>query len=329
MQKHSYLRWAVVAWFLIPAGCLDGGTVPTGRGPESAKNETVTGPGIEVPSQSGRAGFLPLEVGNLWTYERTFDFVVVDDDGNVIQTGSSREDVLHEIIGTEERFGREYVLNQQTFVRDGGEDLHWWDRYRQDRSGLYRANIGLGEPPASRAAAEGRSNAMRTFLLMPKALPQMRATDLDPNTQRAYEAAWGRLLEKRRIVEEMLRGALRSGPPGGALSGESTRLRYPMQPGRTWVNRADPFLVESEVEAMEVLALPAGRIAGWRVRLENSALGPNDSVLFWYSRSGLLGDYIHVESVATDIGGNPIGTVISDETMYLQSLQLVRPGQRP
>jgi hypothetical protein len=327
MKKRVYLRCTVIAAFLILAGCLDNDTVPIGPALES--EETVTGPGMirEVPGESRGAGFLPLDNGNMWTYERTFDFVVIDDDGNVIETGAGTEDVVHEIIGTEERFGREYVLNQQTFVRDGGEDLHWWDRYRQDRSGLYRANIGLGEPPASRATAEGRSNAMRTFLVMPKALSQMRAAGLEPNTLRAYEAAWDRLLKKRQIVEEMLRGASPAGPPGGELFGESTTLRYPLHPGHTWVNRTDPFLVESEVEAMEVVDLPAGRFAGWRVRLENSLLDPDDSVLFWYSRSGLLGEYIHVQSVATDLGGNPIGTIISDETMYLQSLQLVRPGQ--
>jgi hypothetical protein len=291
---------------------------------DSEKNLTIDEPKVTRASES-RRGFLPLEIGNVWTYDRTFDYVVIDDDGNVIETGSLAQDVMHEIIGSEERFGREYVLNQQTFVRDVGEDLYWWDRYRQDRAGFYRADIGLGEPPAS-PTAEERATAMRTFLLMPKALPRMRAAGLEPSTLRAYEAAWARLLEKRQIAGEMLHGAPLAGPPGGQFPEETTRLSYPLHPGQRWVLRTSPFLVESEVEAMEVLDLPAGRFAAWRVRLENAVLGPSDSVLFWYGRSGLLGESIHVESVATDLFGNPIGTIISDETMYLRSLQLIQPG---
>lgn len=326
MCKHSHAYFVAVVAVVIAAGCLDTGTVPTPSG--TAQNVTTTGI-TDVPTPNGAAGFLPLEVGNEWAYQRTFDYVVIDENDNVIDQQSLTEDVLYDIIGTEERFGREYVLNQQTYVRESGDDLYWWDRYRQDRSGLYRADIALGEPPASPAIAREPSSALRVFLLMPKTLPRISEAGLDPNTMRAYQAAWSRLVEKRRMIETMLRGISPAGPPGGALSQETTTLRYPLRPGQKWEVRTDPFLVASQVEAAQVLDLPAGRFPGWRVRLDNSVLGPNDSVRFWYGHSGLLGERIHVESLATDLGGNVIGTMIADETLYLTSLDLVGPGHQP
>ena len=326
LSSTYYLTF--VMSLLVAAGCLDATTEPGGAGAVQDQTPAVAEGIGEVPPHQGRAGFIPLDVGNVWEYERVVDYVVTDDDGNVIDAQALAEDVIHEIIGTEERFGREYALNQQTFVREGGDDLHWWDRYRQDKSGLYRADIGLGEPPASPVVA-GSVNARRVFHILPKELPSITLASSDPNVRRAYEAAWRRLVAKRRMIEEMLQGVTLAGPPGGPLPQETTTLRYPLRPGQEWAIRTSPFAVECAVEAREVLELPAGRMPGWRVRLENELFGPNDSVLFWYGRRGLLGELIHIEAIATDMTGRPIGTIVADETLSLQSLQLVRPGHHP
>jgi hypothetical protein len=305
-----------IATVLLLGGCRGGDASFTA--PETDANATLTRDAV-LPV--GGQGFLPLDVGNVWHYDRTFESIMRDNDGNVIDMQSLEENVVHEIVGVEQRFGRTYILNEQRFVREGG-DLLWWNRYRQNRSGLYSADIGLGEPPASGLAAANRRQPTQSQLLMPQTLP-MHSLVMAPEQLQAWGVAWQRLVEKRMAI-----ATAQLGPPGGALSDEITLLRYPFRPGRRWQNRVTPFLVESEVEGHDVLELPAGRFSAWRVRLTNEALDENDSVLFWYGRSGLLAETIHIESVATDLGGNVLGTVVSDETMLLADLQLVGRGRR-
>lgn len=308
-----------IAAVLILGGCRTGDT--TVSGPETDANATLT-PDAATPG--GGQGFFPLAIGNVWDYDRTFDYVMFDNDGNIADMQSLNEEVIYEIIGVEQRFGREYVLNQQRYVRETG-DLLWWNRYRQDRSGLYAADIGLGEPPAFSLVAAARMQPAQNTLLMPQIMP-MRSMAMAPDQLQAWEAAWQRLVEKRMAIAAAL-GAAQFGPPGGALSNELTVLRYPLHPGRHWLNRNTLFVVESEVEGNDVLDLPAGRFPAWRVRLTNEAFGDNDSALFWYSRSGILKESVHIESIATDLAGNVLGTFVSDELLLLVDLDLEGNGR--
>jgi hypothetical protein len=107
---------------------------------------------------------------------------------------------------------------------------------------------------------------------------------------------------------------------------ELTRLSYPLRPGQEWTVRDEPFF-GSEVEAHDVLDLPPGKMSCFRIKMTNFAMGPDDEVFVWYGRDGFLGMSIHVEGEVIDIGGNPIGVLVFDQNMFLESLDLVRPGR--
>ena len=62
-----------------------------------------------------------------------------------------------EIIGVEERFGREYIVEEcRIYDSELTDTLVTWVRFRQDRTGLYEAMIPIIEPPMYRSAARGR-----------------------------------------------------------------------------------------------------------------------------------------------------------------------------
>ncbi len=128
----------------------------------------------------------------------------------------------------------------------------------------------------------------------------------------------------RPLVAE--RGSALGSPPGGPLSEEITRLRYPLRPGASWTVREDPFF-GSTVEAMEVVKLPPGRFPAARIRMKSEFYGPNDRVRLWFGRSGELGHQYHLEASATDYMGNVIGTILFDETEMLTDIDLVGPGR--
>jgi hypothetical protein len=274
-------------------------------------------------------GFFPLDTGNEWMYAG--DFLVVIDGDTASVTGSSEK---HTIIGTEERFGREYVLERQVRTDEDGDTLTvYWVRYRQDKAGLYEADIALTEPPFVRglrvSAAAWNTGARSEYLA--RAWRRAAAT-MGADRRRAYTEGWECITRRLGLINSVIgREAIdrpaSQGRPGGVLPDEITRLGYPLHPGREWVVRDDGFLVTGVVDSHDVLDLAPGRMNGWKVMFLNANLGPNDIVEFWYGRAGFLGLNVHVEQEIVDPGGNPLGTLVAEEQLYLEDLDLAGGGR--
>ena len=269
-----------------------------------------------LPGGAGTALFYPLDLGNHWDYQHTFAFQVVPtgtppEPPTVIQTTINAD-----LSGTEERFGREYVVQVETHHQDSG-DLQLRFLYRQDRGGLYNADA------VSMAAADLEARKGDAQLVLARVLGNV------PHAETS-SAALHRLLEKQAALRKVALGgraslALQAGNSGpGPLEGEIALLRYPLSSSKTWHAREDPLVVYT-VEGKEVLGLPAGSFNGWRIRIEwPGVFGPNDRVHVWYGRDGFLRLEAHLEGVAIDENGNPIGTVVGDESQLLSGLSLVR-----
>jgi len=277
----------------------------------------------------GAHGFFPLSIGNQWLYFGQASIAIEGD--SLLYAAAYRE--LHELIRTEELFGRSYIVERQTQFSSlypeppqGSESI--WIRYRQDKSGLYEADVFVSQPPDYMALppgtlAIGTTDRTRARHSLERGMAILnRSADAG-----AYGRALARLERKIAIVNAAARrNPGRSphgiGPPGGVLPDELTRLKYPLHPGQSWTIRDEP-LFTSTVEAREVLDLPAGRFVGSRIRIRSDFFDAQDTVLFWFGCDGLLGMRAHLEGVATDEWGTPIGKLIGEEHMTLESLEPV------
>jgi hypothetical protein len=269
--------------------------------------------------------FFPLTIGNRWTYAG--EFTVATEDGLPFVTETRQ---VRSIVGTEECFGRQYVLEKEFNIDEDGDTLlPYRYRYRQDGGGLYLADIEASEPPLDRLArsayvGRGRDDGSEWMAAVwDRIALTIRAEDKD-----AYNGAWEGLCLKLRSIETATGwnpgfAALSTGPPGGVLPEEITLLKYPLHPSQQWVIRDDPFYVGAAVRSREVLDLPPGRIGGYKIRVDNSLFGPNDWAYVWYGRRGFLGSEIHVESDILDQSGNPMGTMVADDRLYLETLTLI------
>jgi hypothetical protein len=274
-------------------------------------------------------GFYPLDVGNTWTYAGEFTISV---DGGPPTISSTTE--VYSIIGTEERFGREYALEKRLGVDEDGDTLSpFWFRHRQDRAGLYTADIAGNEPPldthrgASYLSAAVDSRAAREDRIF-----QEITRAAHPGRREAYRRAWEDLCTRLGAIQAAMGGAagpasMLQGPPGGVFPEEITRLEYPLHPSKHWTIRDDPFFVFGTVEAHEVLDLPPGKLNGYRIRIESDIYGPNDLVHIWYGRDGYLGLSAHLEVEIRDPMGNPMGLMVVDEQTFLESVDLVGKGK--
>jgi hypothetical protein len=118
-----------------------------------------------------------------------------------------------------------------------------------------------------------------------------------------------------------------TGRPGGPYEEETVRLEYPLHSGAEYFVRTEPFKVLAVVEGLEVLDLPAGRFNGYRVRLLNDRLDPEDEVVVWRGRCGELGFFIYVETLAMDVETGEVVRIITEETSWLSGLALNEPGR--
>jgi hypothetical protein len=273
----------------------------------------AVGMGAADPSSAGL--FYPLDIGNHWSFARTITTQTIPNEGQPGDpyVGESTMDV--DLVGTAERFGREYVVQRETY-HVLSQDFSIDFLYRQDRGGLYNADPGPGATAFVRDAGVERV-----------------VERLTPSTSRmaerlAYQQALRRVWEMRERIEH---GALVGRMPVGSavedrpgpLTGEIALLRYPLHPGSTWNVREDPLVVYL-VEANERVALPAGDFSAYRIRIDwPDVFGPNDRALVWYGRDGLLKLQVHVEGQAVDADGNVYGKVVSDELQELTALSLV------
>lgn len=272
----------------------------------------------EARAHGNQAGvFFPLEIGNHWSYS-----------GEASVTSGSLPPYVAQIIeertlvGTENLFGRQYILEEWRRTSDSGSGADtstFWLRYRQDRAGLYEADVAVTHPPSGmrRAATASGSDALTRHVcaFAPEA------------SREAYREACDRLLARAEVLHlgfspEAPERLAPAGPPGGVLPDELTRLRYPIRPGQEWTIREYPWF-GGVVEAHEVLDLAPARMPGYRIGITNELTGPNDMVFVWYGRDGFLGQSVHLETEILDINGNPIGTLAFDEHLFLDGLDLV------
>ncbi|HEU4366004.1 MAG TPA: hypothetical protein VFT13_11135 [Candidatus Krumholzibacteria bacterium] len=276
-----------------------------------------------VPGARG-GGLVPLGSGYRWTYQGG---VVFQEPGEPFQIPRVE---THTIIGTESRSGRDYWLLEQVIeehVFGGDREIVNWSRLRQDRTGLFVADVSVIEPPAGLSvAAEPCADALA------EAAWERMAGSLRDSERAAYRRAWEELAARRDALRSLVRLAASTvaatglgRDPGGVAAGELTRLSYPLHPGAEWVIREEP-LFRCRVEAVDVLALPIGRVPAYRTRIEGVFFDADDDVFFWYGHVGFVGQSVHTETVATDPDGNPIGTLIADDTLFLTSVTLGTPG---
>ena len=249
--------------------------------------------------------FYPLDLGNHWRFHRVFTL------GSGASAVVRRSSIDHDLVCVETIEGREYVIDRLTQVdstESGNNTYLQWVRNRQDPTGLYEADIGIGEVPACAGTPEP-TNPLADDMAIVETWRSGMAISMDAGSiDRAAEEMTRRL----RLVRELL-----SGRPTGGAGNEITRLRYPMTVGRTWTVREDPFF-SSTVEALEQLDIPDGKLPAYRVRTDSAFLGPNDRVLAWYSRSGMVGIFVHIEI--------PVGTgiLLAEDVITLEGITIDR-----
>lgn len=284
-----------------------------------------------VGGHGGRHGFFPLAIGNEWLYSGERTMYVEGDSFAAVEPFDERRT----LIGTEELFGRNYVVEQRkqwnpAYPPDPWNEISYRVFYRQDKAGLYEADVPGKQPSDSAMRLAGSTSERAKGDGEWRALGERLRAAVRPADSPAFERALTRLERKVDLMHAVVRKHARSwphrvGPPGGVLPDELTRLKYPLHPGQTWTIRDVPRFT-STVEAREMLDLPAGRFGSWRVRIDIDGLGPSDYVLIWYGRDGFLKLRVHAETEETTYEF-PYGsgrTQVFEECMSLESLETVR-----
>ncbi len=289
-----------------------------------SQQEAILNIGVSQNNQQ-QGEYYPLAIGNSWAYTGESSISMEGSESYCISINEKRT-----IVGKEELFDREYILEKQEIAQSGRDEIiTYWIRYRQDRAGLYEADVAASDPPGEdryiiRLSDDNLDlNCDRWTVLWQNFANGLNIIDND-----AIERA--RILHFNKIsaINELLgrkanSALLSSGPPGGILPDEIQRLRYPLRPRQEWIIRDIP-LFYSFVESHEVLNLPAGRMSGFKIRIYNELLDDDDIVCLWYGRRGFLGMYVHLETEMYDSEGNSYGAIISDEDLFLDSYNLVK-----
>ena len=320
----------------------DGSAVPPGAGvaPDAQALIQDAPTGALAPALAPGLAFYPLEIGNRWHYARRFAYRIFDGTDPDPAPVVVRSTVERELTCEEELLGRTYVIETYVIRLEGGGVFPGNIAFRQDRSGLYETD-GPPPPCAPSQVASAMAPGAERMPAMPAAGVPADAREsawtalertLPLGAERAaYRAAWERLRVRSEWIERALgrspgeaaEGLMRR---GGPQPGEITRLRYPLHPGARWVIRPSP-LFAGLVERLDVLQLPVGRKLGFRIRITSDLFGPNDRVHVWYGPSGYLRLEAHLESEATDINGNPLGLMVSEQSEVLDGIRIA--GHRP
>lgn len=296
-------------WLLVLAGCVQLMAPNRSLQQRSLQQRSTGG---SSPFAQSSSLFHPLDIGNHWEYQNDFTFRLTPIGGPPGDPSVNHSVLDVDLTGTEERFGREYVVQRES--DDQGYEASFL--YRQDKTGLYNA-----DPVTAQAARVTRAVDPAAFVA--RSLPNASEKVLA-----AYRAAMTRVMEKQSAIRlAALHGRLapssNAQAAAGPLAGEIAVLRYPLSPSKSWHVREDPLFVKT-VETQESLALPAGSFNGWRIRIDSELFGPNDRVHVWHGRDGLLQLEAHVEGVVTDENGNVLGTIVSDQVQRLSDLSLVK-----
>jgi hypothetical protein len=296
--------------------------------PNAPGSAALTAPDVDLepaarPGSTSGSGWYPLTLGSLWNYDHRFSVQVTPTGGVPGTEFVDQSQVIHDLIVTEDLFGRTYVVELQRTEVEGQTPVLEFVRYRQDRAGLYEADVPMNDPPGNASGVVERESARGA-----RAWTKLATTISGGSQLAAYRNAYEQIAARRAVVNALVSGSLETyARPGGGgvLPGETQRLKYSLKPGAAWTLRADP-LITSVCEAREELTLPAGTKRGYRVRLQSAFFGPQDRIYFWYSTEGLLQFSGHFEGEATDEQGNVIGTVVGEDRKVLTSVKLGTQG---
>ena len=259
-------------------------------------------------SGRGPTGHYPLQSGNRWSYQARVVFTRILEEGGPQPPEVVVRHEVKEIVGHQEDQGRCYVVQRSTLTEDPGEDpLVGTLLLRQDASGLYEADL----PVVGGVAAA-------TLQLRPDVRPDA--------AERARQVQRERMELARRLGAGL--GIAAEGRPGGVLDGEIQRLAYPLHPGREWTVREEP-LFHSWVDGREILDLPSGRTAAWRVGIRSPLFGENDRYFFFYGQDGYVGLRGHAETELVKEDGEPIGILILEDQEWLESVEIHRDAPTP
>jgi len=229
-------------------------------------------------------GFYPLEIGNQWHYNRRYERQIIINNQPPPEPDTASAVSNVELTGVENIDGMDYVVQEERTTSGSGQEVTIaWDRLRQDDTGLYRALVPRGQPPA---------------------LAWPVADDLPTYIRRAIEAN-----ARLQIIDVT------------AVS-EARRLAYPLEVGNSWITADNAQGVLVTVEALDTLSVDAGRLEAFRLRLESANIGSNDSYLRWYGPCGFVQGITHVEIQAIDPGTGETALIIQDEEQMLSGLDL-------
>lgn len=257
---------ALIAALLGLVGCAEplqplDPRAPTGR-PMAPSRALPT----EIRSAAvAAAARFPLRVGNRWSYsfESTHTPVScipeVGPQPAYRVLGTLRDEITCEL---QVDGSQVFVLKRRSAVTSapwGGGQTDMWAYYREDRSGLY---FGTFDGP------HGDPCGNPEILVRPPSPPSDFLVHLVQRGQRSPRLA---------VFPEALLEA--------SSFYETKYLGYPLHVGARWP--WDPSgLVGQQVEAVEVIDLPVGRVPAYRIRA--FGLPPGWQFTWWYGRSGLL-----------------------------------------
>jgi hypothetical protein len=297
---------------VAPAGCGRAVNPVSPAGDEPRQTSFRAQPtGAET---GGPNFFFPLEVGNHWRYARSFTATILSgEDEPPMTLVDMRFQDDRELVCVEPRDGRDYLAMHIVSATPTLSN-EAWERYRQDRSGLYQAYVPYWIPAActhgARHQAEDTEDAIGTSALVRVAI----LAKVNADQQAAVLAAWDRM-EARASASPSPRAATSPG------AGEITVLPYPLHTGARWRFRTTqnvPF--EAVVEGQEILNLSIGRVPSWRIRLVGFLMDPGDRYYVWFGREGLLKRSFHSEGPLRP----PLGVVVSENHEELVGLSLRR-----
>lgn len=269
----------------------------------------VTPADESLQAKKGTSGRYPLQLGNTWKHRAHATMYTIPDEGDPTTTEVTRV-TKAEITGSSQYYGRCYIVEERTITEDVGDGnaVTQTVNYRQDRAGLYEV------ADASVAPVDGTARH--------ESGPFARNLQMQRNAI-AWNQAFNAVQARIQPIYAMRCGR------GGVLEGELTRLEYPLHRKRSWVVTDDFFTMTAHVERRVVLDLPVGRTPAWKVRIESTLFGPDDSVHFFYGRDGYLGWQLSVAGEVFDENGQPVGTVLFTDEEYLESLSIDRQGELP
>ena len=102
-----------------------------------------------APAPAGDAGFYPLAVGSAWTYLSTRHVEFIAPDGSDVRPPiHQRATTTREIVVQESIAGQVWSVEEDRSLVDGAEQpTVTWRRWREDPTGLYRADLLASIPP--------------------------------------------------------------------------------------------------------------------------------------------------------------------------------------